>query len=310
MSTPISNVSDTAFWIADLRRLESERNDALFHDPFAAKLAGERGRRISEAMPTSEIVAWNVALRTKIIDEFLNAAIAGSAGTIAVDTVLNLGAGLDARPYRMQLPQSLRWIEADYAPMIEYKETQLRDEKPSCVIERVPIDLADRNARSELLNRTNAQSRAILILTEGVVPYLENDAVASLADDLSSLEHARFWVLDYFSAQVMKIRQRGRVGRSMENAPFKFAPDDWFAFFEQHGWRTKEMRYLSDESDKVGRPFPMPFRYRVIAALTLPWMSPERRDAMRKFTGYALLEPNRPPTVDTHDRPHLSRPSL
>jgi O-methyltransferase involved in polyketide biosynthesis len=65
MSSPIRDVSDTAFWIAYHRKLESERSDALFHDPFAAKLAGERGKRISEAMPTSRVVAWTVALRTR-----------------------------------------------------------------------------------------------------------------------------------------------------------------------------------------------------------------------------------------------------
>jgi methyltransferase (TIGR00027 family) len=109
MSSPIKDVSDTAFWIAHHRRLESERSDALFHDPFAAKLAGERGKAISEAMPTSRFVAWTVALRTRIIDDYLQSAI-----NSGVDTVLSLGAGLDARPYRMELPPSLHWIEADY----------------------------------------------------------------------------------------------------------------------------------------------------------------------------------------------------
>jgi O-methyltransferase involved in polyketide biosynthesis len=75
MSSPIKDVSDTAFWIAYHRRLESERSDALFHDPFAAKLAGEHGRKISEGMPTSRVVAWTVALRTRIIDEFVEFAI-------------------------------------------------------------------------------------------------------------------------------------------------------------------------------------------------------------------------------------------
>jgi methyltransferase (TIGR00027 family) len=287
MSSRIEHVSDTAFWIAHLRRLESERSDALFHDPFAARLAGDRGRQISEAMPTSGVVGWTVALRTRIIDEFLGFAI--NAG---IDTVLSLGAGLDARPYRMTLPASLHWIEADYPHMIEYKEAQLQGEKPVCLVERVKIDLADREARKKLFTRVNEQALGILILTEGVVPYLDSDAVAALADDLRAMERVRFWVLDYFSPEAMKFRQRGRVGRAMRNAPFKFAPEDWSGFFKQHGWREKQMRYLADEAARVKRPFPMPFRYRIIAALSRPWMSPERLDAMRKLTGYAMLEPD------------------
>jgi len=301
VSSPIEHVSDTAFWIAHLRRLESERSDALFRDRFAAKLAGDRGRKIADAMPTSRIVGWSVALRTKIIDEFLQSAI--SAG---VDTILNLGAGLDARPYRMQLPAALHWIEADYPAMLEYKAAQLKGETPTCRVESVKMDLADRDARRELFKRVDAQSTAILVLTEGVVPYLENAAVAELADDLHAMEHVRFWVQEYFSPEASKLRQRGSIGRSMGNAPFKFVPEDWFEFFKQHGWRTQQMRYLTDESDKVGRPFPLPLRYRVLAALARPWMSPERLAAMRKFTGYALLEPNRLATADSL---HPQRPS-
>src|SRR5262249_37739236 len=132
MSSPIQDVSDTAFWIAYHRKLETDRSDALFRDPFAGRLAGERGRNISEAIPTSSVVAWTVAIRTRIIDEFLEFAI-----NSGVDTVLSLGAGLDARPYRLKLPDSLRWIEADYPHVIDYKETQLQNEKPGCHLERV-----------------------------------------------------------------------------------------------------------------------------------------------------------------------------
>ena len=103
MTSPINDVSDTAFWIAYHRALESARPDALFRDPFANRLAGERGRRISENMPSSRIVAWTVALRTRIIDDYIASALRSG-----IDTVLCLGAGLDARPYRMPLPAEVR----------------------------------------------------------------------------------------------------------------------------------------------------------------------------------------------------------
>jgi methyltransferase (TIGR00027 family) len=95
----IENVSDTAFWIAHFRALESERPDALFHDPLARLLAGDRGKKIAEAMPVSFITAWIVAIRTCVIDDYIRWAIAQG-----VDTTLNLGAGLDTRPYRLDLP--------------------------------------------------------------------------------------------------------------------------------------------------------------------------------------------------------------
>lgn len=287
MQSPIQDVSDTAYWIAYHRKLETERPEALFRDPFAARLAGDRGKRISEAMPTSRVVAWIVAIRTPIIDELLRFAL-----STGIDTVLNLGAGLDARPYRLQLPPSLLWIEADHPHIIEYKEQVLQGETPTCRLERLKIDLADRDKRLELFTRVAAQSRGTLVITEGVTPYLSNDEVASLAEDLRTTCHARLWILDYSSRESFTFKRRRRLNRLMGNAPFKFLPNDWFAFFKQHGWQIDQMRYLGEEAARMRRPFPMPLRWRLIIALT-SWMAPaERRNAFRRFAGFALLKPS------------------
>src|SRR5215831_5539603 len=105
----IEDVSDTAFWIAHIRAAESRLPGALFDDRLAARLAGERGREIAAGMPMSRMIAWTVVIRTCIIDDYIKSALAHG-----IDTVLNLGAGLDTRPYRMALPRTLRWVEADY----------------------------------------------------------------------------------------------------------------------------------------------------------------------------------------------------
>jgi O-methyltransferase involved in polyketide biosynthesis len=60
-------------------------------------------------MPGRFLTAWAVVVRTCIIDDYIRTAVEGG-----VDTILNLGCGLDTRPYRMDLPKSLLWIEADY----------------------------------------------------------------------------------------------------------------------------------------------------------------------------------------------------
>jgi len=44
---PLRHISDTALWVAVYRAEESERTDAVFHDPYASKLAGERGTQIA-----------------------------------------------------------------------------------------------------------------------------------------------------------------------------------------------------------------------------------------------------------------------
>jgi methyltransferase (TIGR00027 family) len=282
----IRDVSDTAFWIAHLRALETGRTDALFHDPLAARLAGERGQKIAASMPNSRIIGWTVVIRTCIIDDFIRSAVGEG-----VDTILNLGAGLDTRPYRMSLPASLHWIEVDFPHVVDYKESHLANENPRCRLERVRIDLADLPERKKLFSRINAQARRILVLTEGVVPYLSVEAAALLADDLRVLDRARYWLVDYFSPEAMKFRRRKKMGRKMQNAPFRFEPGDWFGFFRQLGWRPREIRYLAEEGERLGRPIPL---HRLVKAALKFWtlfVSKERRDALRKFAGYVLLEP-------------------
>src|SRR5437764_9971197 len=111
----IRDVSDTARWVAVYRARESERPDAVFRDPYARRLAGERGEQIANALPFGQQNAWSWTARTYLVDRIVAAHVAGGG-----DLVVNLAAGLDARPYRMELPQALRWIEVDLPQMIDY----------------------------------------------------------------------------------------------------------------------------------------------------------------------------------------------
>jgi len=98
----IRNLADTARWVAVYRAQESERPDAHFRDPFARRLAGERGEQIARALPFAKQNAWSFVTRTVLVDRFITEQI--EEGT---DVVINLAAGLDARPYRMALPAAL-----------------------------------------------------------------------------------------------------------------------------------------------------------------------------------------------------------
>src|SRR2546421_8179052 len=90
--------------------MESERPDALFHDPYARKLAGERGERILASMRKGRAWAWPMIVRTAVMDELILRAIQRDG----VGMVLNLAAGLDTRPYRLALPPALRWVEGRF----------------------------------------------------------------------------------------------------------------------------------------------------------------------------------------------------
>jgi methyltransferase (TIGR00027 family) len=282
-ASSIADVSDTAFWVAHYRGVEGQRSDPLFSDPLAARLAGEHGQQIAREMPGAAMTGWAVAIRTRLIDDYIRHAIAEG-----VDTVLNLGAGLDTRPYRMDLPASLQWIEADFPKVIDFKSERLASDTPRCRLSRVKIDLSDAAQRRQVLADVDASAGKLLILTEGVVPYLETEAVGALADELLGLKSARYWIVDYFSPAVHRMRRRTR--RRMANAPFKFHPADWFGFFAEHGWKCAEMRYLWDEAKRLGRPLRIPPIYRLMLGMRWLFTGKERRLALQRFAGYALLE--------------------
>jgi methyltransferase (TIGR00027 family) len=285
MTQFIRNVSDTAFMVAGFRALETEREEPLFRDPLAAKLAGDHGRKILATVPKTFVGAWSVVIRTVIIDALIQHAV-----NEGVDTILNLGAGLDTRPYRMDLPRGLRFVEVDFPDVIALKQARLADEEPCCRLERVALDLTDRAARNAFFTGMNAEAGKILALTEGVTPYLTDAAVGALADDLRRTEKVRFWITDYFSPEAIKFGAK-LSRRFMRNAPFQFTPKDWFGFFAEHGWKASEVRYISEEADRLGRPIPLPLWLRLGVKAAGLFTSRARHERLRRFAAYVLLVP-------------------
>src|SRR5260221_718260 len=141
----LRNISDTALWVAQYRVMETERPDAIFRDPLAKKLVGDRGEAIVKRMKVAGF-AWPMIVRTAVMDEI----ILRSFRDEGVDCVLNLAAGLDTRPYRLPVPKTLRWIEADLPDILAYKGEKLAGETPACRLETVAADLTDPGARRAL----------------------------------------------------------------------------------------------------------------------------------------------------------------
>jgi methyltransferase (TIGR00027 family) len=250
--SPVSNVSDTARWVAVYRAWESARADALFKDPYAEKLAGERGRAIAALMPRQARSGWPLIARTKIIDDLVQAAIAEGC-----DCVVNLAAGLDTRPYRLDLPASLRWIEADLPPMIEEKERLLADARPRCQLRRIPVDLADAAARTAVLQDAVGTSTQALVITEGLLIYLDEGQVQALATAIGAQAGIRGWILDVASPGLLALMRKS-MGTHLENAPMKFAPPNGVAYFEALGWRVVNVRSIFEAAARFRRlPWPL-----------------------------------------------------
>ncbi len=280
---PVTHISDTALWVAMYRAMESERPDAIFRDPLARKLAGPRGEEILAGIPKGRQFAWPMIVRTAVMDEL----ILDTVREQAVDTVLNLAAGLDARAFRLRLPSSLKWVDADLPPILAYKEAKLQDERPVCSLEFAQVDLTAEAERRALFQRVGAAARQVLVITEGLLVYLTPEQVATLAQDLHAQPTFRWWLMDLGSPGLLKMIQK-TWGKTLSagGAPFRFAPAEGTAFFKPHGWNEVQYRSIFEESIRLKRTFPLARFWRWVSR----FYPKKKREEMRRFSGIVLLE--------------------
>jgi methyltransferase (TIGR00027 family) len=281
----IENVSDTARWVAVYRAMESERPDAIFRDPYARKLAGAHGEKIVATMKGGQSAAWAMIVRTAVFDEVILARIAAGA-----DVVVNLAAGLDARPWRMKLPPTLRWIDVDLPGILNYKTEMMRDVAPHCLYEAVTIDLTDAAARAGLFARIGAESKNVFVISEGLLVYLPAMAVTGLAESLSVEPAFKYWLIDLASPRLLKMMNR-MWGKSVAaaRAPFLFGPESGTAYFEPSGWREKEWHSMRDDSKRLNRQMRLAWLWGALSVFA----GAKNKEMWRRFSGAALLERTR-----------------
>jgi methyltransferase (TIGR00027 family) len=245
----IRNISDTALWTAFYRASESERPDAIFHDPFARRLAGPRGEQITGSFPGRERHAWAWVTRTYLFDRYIDEQVKQGA-----DMVVNLAAGLDARPYRMTLPPSLRWVEVDLPDLLDYKEEILKNETPVCELEHVRLDLSDEPARRSLFARLGSQASKVLIVTEGLLIYFTADRVAALARDLAQPFSFQRWALELASPGLLRLLQKQLQPQlDKGGARIQFGPAEGPLFFLPYGWKPLEVHSLLKTAARLKR---------------------------------------------------------
>jgi methyltransferase (TIGR00027 family) len=248
-TTAVRNVSDTARWVAYFRAKETERPDALFRDLFASRLAGEHGFGIANTLADGNKHEWAWVARTYLFDQFTAKAVRDGAGM-----VINLAAGLDARPYRMELPSTLQWVEIDFPEIVSYKEDVLANDKPRCQLQRIALDLSDESRRAEVFADLNGRATNIVVASEGLLIYFATEQVASLAKSLAAEKNFRSWVVDLASPGQLRLMQR-TTGKQLSEAgaAFKFGPPEGATFFAPYGWEPKEIRGMLKTAAEFNR---------------------------------------------------------
>jgi methyltransferase (TIGR00027 family) len=248
-NSSVRNISDTARWVAYFRARETQRPDALFRDPFAERLAGERGFQIANTLAQGNKHEWAWVARTYLFDQFISREVQGGTAL-----VVNLAAGLDARPYRMELPSTLQWVEVDFPEIVSYKEEVLGNERPKCGLERISLDLSDGPGRRALFERLNSRAKNITVVSEGLLIYFSADEVTSLARDLALGDDFQSWIIDLASPGQLKLMQRSTGKQLSEaNAAFKFGPPEGANFFVPCGWKPVDIQGFLKTAAQLGR---------------------------------------------------------
>lgn len=213
-------------------------------DPFAARLAGERGTAILDALPHANVLRIGIAIRTRFVDELLLDALAKHS----IATVLSVGCGLDTRPWRLDLSPSLRWIEADFAGVLDYKDRLMSGESARCRRERLTVDL--NNAAQRRVMYEAAGASPALMITEGLLLYLPAATVDALASEAFSYSGVAHWISDITTSAFSHVLGGGAdtmrpIRHVMASDALK--GEQILEVLQRHGWTTSAMRsYLTD----------------------------------------------------------------
>jgi methyltransferase (TIGR00027 family) len=234
-------IAYTSLIVAAKRAIETSREDRLFDDPYAAMLAADeipvlldRWRKLDgETAQISRKRTRFIAIRTRFYDDFLMSAQSQIA------QVVILGAGMDARAFRLPWLPHIHLYEIDRPEVLQYKEAVLKAVPARC--DRTPItaDLTADWSRALQQHGFRADVPSLWLL-EGVLMYLPETAVHQLLQTITSLSSIGSYLgADWVSVKSIEVgasaraADRGRVVRHWQFGSDR--PEDLLA---EYGWQA------------------------------------------------------------------------
>jgi methyltransferase (TIGR00027 family) len=224
-------VAVTGLLVAAMRAEESAREDALFHDPFAERLAGDDGRRLlAESGSETGLPSAPIVVRTKLYDEAL--------GRLSPSQTVILAAGMDARSYRLPWRDGATIYEVDQPRVIAIKDERLAGERPPCRRVPVGVDLAD-DWPKVLQSQGFDSSAPTVWLIEGLLQYVEEpdvDVLFARVDALSAPGSVLLYDVVGRALLDAPFLQNTIEFMQKLGAPWVFGSDTPGALVEDRGW--------------------------------------------------------------------------
>lgn len=257
-------VARTAFWTAFCRAEESKHPRPLVVDPLAERLCGPEGLAIGRAMEAAGAAHASIVVRTRVLDERIAVAVALDG---AREVVL-LGAGLDARAYRLALGADVRFVETDFAEVLAWKRARLAGRDGGGVsVEQHALDLADADAVGALLDSLGHRRRVVVL--EGVLAYLTEPQVRALLRVIARAPGHNRVLADVgggvwsalFAGRIRAVAARG-------GAPYRTQLARAGAFFERAGYRVEaDVSLVEWDAARSERRFHIPWSARLVGGV-------------------------------------------
>jgi methyltransferase (TIGR00027 family) len=248
-------VSDTARWTAAVRALETERGDAILHDPLARALAGAKGFELLARYDTMGVKEF-IAIRSRYLDEVIRREVP------RVRQIVLLAAGLDTRSVRLAWPEGVSVYELDRPALLAWKDGELAaaGARHACARFAVASDLAGA-WQADLRAAGWRPGEPTLWIVEGLLAYLDEEIARGLVRQVAAAS-APGSVLagDVVSQQSLISPLSAETQRKLreDGAPWRFGTDDPEAWLGGSGWRIVETKVAGEDGASFGRwPYPV-----------------------------------------------------
>ncbi|HET6345842.1 MAG TPA: SAM-dependent methyltransferase [Myxococcota bacterium] len=248
--------STTALWVAFMRGaaslvpeplVEDSTTEALLPAPWGAVMRRARHAGWLQRVPpqvASFLRGSHVALRTHAIDRGVEEAVAQGAQQLVI-----VGAGLDARAYRLTGMEHVTVYEVDHPNTQSYKRGRVGALEPRVrAVRFVPADLSRDSLARSLQAAGFAAGRPAVFVLEGLSMYLSLEGLTKALDSLADLA-ARGSLLLMTYAQPLPKDWRSRLilaTLSYVHEPFlsTFHPAEVAQLLHAHAWDA-----FADEGD-------------------------------------------------------------
>lgn len=227
---------------AAMRAYETIRNDRLFKDDLAWLLAGSEARSIVWGRLCNGDRPY-VPVRTRFIDDGLMNVVSREN----ISQILMLGAGMDTRAFRLDLPSNTTIFEVDHADVLDYKQNLITDADAVKKCERKLIrhDLTQPYLKNKLEDEGYKSTEPVIIVMEGFQMYLFEDQMYTLLENISQFSASG----SYLFADL--INKKAWLENSMF-FPWKSGFDDPEKLFSDYGWHVT-VKQPSDEDINCNR---------------------------------------------------------